>query len=541
MAFPEVEKNPQKTIQKPADDVFARQLETNGGKGKRIWKGIGLSILALASGGAAFLAFTQVGRDTTSALTTYAPAIYEAKANPDLIFDNLGSQVNILLIGRDVNWKVGKVYDPQTGKYRPFQVHDESAPARSDTMILVSLNKEDKTIRMVSFPRDAIVRLADNDAGVRRTKLNAAHAHGGPELLIRTMQEELGLTVHRHAVIKFDGFKNLIDQVGGVEVNVEGALKKGRDGKLYRGNLDYDDNWGNLHIHLKPGVQRLDGDTAHAYVRFRMDREGDPGRIRRQQQVMRALAKQMTQVSPFQLPGLIQEVQKQFNTDMTPSELASAAAFAKNIGDTAKIQPLTLFGTYYQGGSIRLNKPKNEKLLAYIFGNTFNPANFLNRSPSTTEDEIGSGNNASPETKAILQAAGIIKSEDEMLVDPNSNLPTRIEETRTAEGPQPRSRYASVGEENNNEENSAEEKPRRSRTRRSREKERSETPTRRRRATRETSSESSSNSERGERSSEESVIGGPTAREESGATREAVSEPPAEAPAPAPPATEVAP
>jgi hypothetical protein len=275
-----------------------------------------------------------------------------------------------------------------------------------------------------------------------------------------------------------------------------------------------------------------------------MDREGDPGRIRRQQQVMRALAKQMTQVSPFQLPGLIQEVQKQFNTDMTPSELASAAAFAKNLGDTAKIQPLTLFGTYYQGGSIRLNKPKNEKLLAYIFGNTFNSENFLNRSPSTTEDEIGPTNNAGPETKAILQAAGIIKSEDDMLVDPNSNLPTLVEETRTAVTTERGNRYASANQESNDAE-----KPRRSRsesrsessrTRRVREKSESEPSTRRKRS-RKTSSETSGASESSARSNDDSVIIGPTAREESGTSREGAAEPPAEAPAPAPPTIEAAP
>jgi hypothetical protein len=61
-------------------------------------------------------------------------------------------------------------------------------------------------------------------------------------------------------VIKFEGFKKLIDQVGGITVNVEGALKRDhRTGKLYRGNLKYDDNWGNLHIDLKPGMQNSTG------------------------------------------------------------------------------------------------------------------------------------------------------------------------------------------------------------------------------------------------------------------------------------------
>jgi LCP family protein required for cell wall assembly len=158
---------------------------------------------------------------------------------------------------------------------------------------------------MVSLPRDATVRLAPNEQGIRRTKLNAAHSYGGPQLLIQTLHDELGLTIHHHAVIKFDGFKALIDQVGGIEVNVEGALKRDpKTGKMYRGNLDYKDNYGNWEVHLKPGVQTLTGEQAHGYVRFRMDLEGDPGRIRRQQSVMRALAKEIMQSSPFEIPGL---------------------------------------------------------------------------------------------------------------------------------------------------------------------------------------------------------------------------------------------
>ncbi len=390
---------------------------------------------------------SQLGKQGIEGGITY-------KTNPDLLFDHVGSQVNILLIGRDVNWKIGKVFDPKSGKYRPYQVHDESAPARSDTMIVVSLNKDTQTIRMVSLPRDAIVRLADNDYGVHRAKLNAAHAYGGPPLLIKTLQDELGLTIHRYAVIKFDGFKNLIDQVGGVEIDVDGALKKGRDGKLYRGNLDYDDNWGNLHIHLKPGLQTLDGTAAHAYVRFRMDREGDPGRIRRQQQVMRALAKQMAHVSWYRLPGLIQEVQNQFATDMSTSEMASVAAFAKDIGDASKIQPLTLFGTYSPSGSILLNKPKNKKLLSYIFGPTFNPDHFLQRSPSTTGDEIGPANDATPDAKAILEAAGVLRPEGEQ-TDSANEVPVRIEEASSESSLVRPSRYTATDG------NQTEEKPRR--------------------------------------------------------------------------------
>ncbi len=377
----------------------------------RFWRGLGLATLLIVAGGGAWGVFTQKGRDTVATISKGAHLAYAVKQNPTLIFDEAGSDhVNILLIGRDVNWKPAKVYDPTTKTYRPFHVIDKDARARSDSMIILSLDKNKGTVRLVSLPRDAMVRLPANEYHVRRAKLNAAHAYGGPELLIKTLHDELGLTIQHHAVIKFDGFKKLIDQVGGIEINVEGALLRDKEtGKLYRGNLKYDDNWGNLHQNLKPGMQTLDGKQAHDYVRFREDIEGDTGRMRRQQQVMRALAKKIMHAGLSQLPGLTKELRQQFESDMTDEQLASAAFFMHNLGDTAKIQPITLFGVYSTRGSLTLNRPKNEKLLAAIFGSTFNKENFLNRSPSTDEDEIGSANDTNPGAQEVLREAGLLK------------------------------------------------------------------------------------------------------------------------------------
>jgi len=408
----------------PNNDVFGRNLNNNKQKKRgRIWKGLGVVVLLAGVAGFAF-SRTEPG----SLLIKSGRAIYEVKRNPDLLFQSVGrDHVNILLIGRDVNWKISKVYDPTTKKYRSYQVHDEDTPARSDTMIIVSLDKANKTVRMVSLPRDAMVHMPDNKFGVSRAKLNAAHAYGGPEMLVQTIHDELGITIDRYAVVKFEGFKKLIDEVGGIEVDVDGALKRDRHGKLYRGNLDYDDNWGNLHIHLKPGKQRLTGDDAHGYVRFRMDLEGDPGRIRRQQQVMRALAKEIMHANIMKIPGLVHQVRQQFLTTLSDEEIASAAFFAKNLGDASKIQPITLFGSFSSRGHLRLNRPKNEKLLAYIFGSTFNPDHFLQNSPSTRGDELGPTNNASPTALAMLQAAGVLDADDMPTED--HSVPTRAEST----------------------------------------------------------------------------------------------------------------
>lgn len=377
----------------------------------RFWRVSGIIAALVVVAGFAYGTLTKNGRAIVKALPDATRTMIAVKQNPNLIFDEANSDtVNILLIGRDVNWKPGKVYDPRTKTYRPFHVIDKTSTARSDSMIVMSLNKEKGTLRLVSLPRDAMVHLPPNEYHVRRAKLNAAHAYGGPELLVKTLHDELGLTIQHYAVIKFDGFKNLIDEVGGVEINVEGALKRNPEtGKLYRGDLDYDDNWGGLHQHLKPGMQTLDGKQAHDYVRFREDLEGDTGRMRRQQQVMRALAKKVMRASPLQIPGLIGELRRQFDTDLTDEQLASAAYFTHGLSDTAKVQPITLFGVYSRRGSLTLNRPKNEKLLTAVFGPTFNKENFLVDSPSTDEDEIGAANDSNVGAQEVLREAGLLK------------------------------------------------------------------------------------------------------------------------------------
>ena len=396
------------------NDAFGEQLTTR--KKSRFWRILGIGAGALVVAGGMYFGLTQSGRDAVSVGVQGIGTIAAVRQNPDLIFDHAGGDhANILLIGRDTDWKETKVFDPTVGKFRRGHVHD-STKARSDTMIVISLDKARNTIRMISLPRDAKVYIPHNDVETGVNKLNAAHAFGGPALLMQTLQEEVGLTIQHYAVIKFDGFKALIDQVGGIEVNVDGALKRDRSGKLYRGNLDYDDNYGDLHIHLKPGVQTLNGLDAHNYVRFRMDIEGDPGRIRRQQAVMRALAKKVMNQPPYRIPGLIKEVRKQFETSLSDEEIGSAAFFARGLGDAGKIQPMTLFGSYGRRGSVLLNKSKNEKLLAYIFGNTFNPDNFLQRSPTTEGDEIGSTNDTNPGARQVMIEAGIL--------DPTSKPPT---------------------------------------------------------------------------------------------------------------------
>ena len=400
---------------------------------KKFWRVAGFLAMLVVGGGLAYGTLTTQGRDTFQGAAEFSKTAIAVQQNPNLIFDNVGdNRVNILLVGEDRNWKVEPVLNPHTGKKAPMQVVDKEKPSRSDTMIVISLDRTTNKMYMVSFPRDARVRFTDLQGNRHKGKMNAVYASGGTdpkmreEVLKNFFRDELGLRIDRVARIRIEGFTGLIDKVGGLDINVDGALMK-VDGKVKRGqHIFYEDKWGQWKVDLDPGMQHLDGAQAVGYARFRYDREGDPGRIRRQQQVMRALAKKITAAPLLQLPGVVGEAKKQFATDMSDEELASMAMFAKNIGADTKISPLTVFGIGAPDHSdIILNKPENIQLFSYIFGNSFNANNFLNRSPNTTKDELGITNNRNPAAIEVLREAGLLPPEGAVDPSPVTEVPVR--------------------------------------------------------------------------------------------------------------------
>lgn len=174
--------------------------------------------------------------------------------------------------------------------------------ARSDTMFVVSIDAKGQTLNVVSIPRDCYVYLGD-DYG--HDKINAAYMYGGIKLTRKVVSEFLGIPIHHYVIIKVSGASQLVDALGGLVVDVEK-------------DMDYDDNWGNLHIHLKAGEQLLRGEQAVGYARFRMDAESDRGRIRRQQQVMMSVIKRLKDpMVVLRLQSIVKAVKDNIETDFS--------------------------------------------------------------------------------------------------------------------------------------------------------------------------------------------------------------------------------
>ena len=200
----------------------------------------------------------------------------------------------------------------------------EAEAARADTIILACLNLDDKEVHLLSIPRDTRVSIPGR--GVTR-KINYAHAVGGAELTVQTVEEFLKIPVHYYVETNFEGFSGLIDILGGITLNVEQ-------------DMYYPDE----NIDLKAGLQKLDGSDALSYVRWRSDGRGDIGRIERQQKFFRALADQALCFSTiWKIPELLGELNKQVKTDLKVQKMIALANTFRDI-DNIRLTTATVPG-----------------------------------------------------------------------------------------------------------------------------------------------------------------------------------------------------
>ena len=175
---------------------------------------------------------------------------------------------------------------------------------RSDTLFVVMLDKSKKNAALLSVPRDTRVKIK----GHGWDKINAAFAYGGQKLTRETVQDFLGIKINNYVLVDFQGFKGLVDAVGGVDINVEK--------RMY-----YYDPFDGFEIDLRPGMQHMDGKTAMQYVRYR-DEEGDIGRIRRQQKFLMALYRHIASKNIIaKIPGVSKQIMSMVKTDLSLKEM----------------------------------------------------------------------------------------------------------------------------------------------------------------------------------------------------------------------------
>jgi LCP family protein required for cell wall assembly len=216
-----------------------------------------------------------------------------------------GRRVTVLLLGIDT---------------RP----DEPV-GRTDSMMLLTYDPDTNSTGMISMARDLLVTIP----GIRgKAKINTAnffgdanrYPGGGPALASRTVADFLGYPVNYYVRINFDGFRQIIDQIGGIDIDVPQAIND----PLYP-----DNNYGYDPLYIPAGHIHMDGALALKYARTRHD-DSDYGRARRQQQVVKAVEAKLLQPSNLamllpRLPGLAMTLGKSLQTNMPLNQAIALA------------------------------------------------------------------------------------------------------------------------------------------------------------------------------------------------------------------------
>ncbi|MGD1807716.1 LCP family protein [Dapis sp. BLCC M126] len=187
---------------------------------------------------------------------------------------------------------------------------------RSDTLLLVRANPMNNTVSLLSVPRDTQVRIP----GIGLAKINEANVYGGPKLAENVLEDTLNdIKIDRYVRVSKGAFRELVEQLGGVEVFVPQAMS-------------YVDNTQKLHIDLQAGWQTLNGEQAEQFARFREDVYGDIGRVQRQQVLLKALRSRVTNVAVIpRLPQIIRVMQKYVDTNLTFQEMLTLIGFSLDL------------------------------------------------------------------------------------------------------------------------------------------------------------------------------------------------------------------
>lgn len=229
---------------------------------------------------------------------------------------------------------------PARGKVNILLLGVDEEGVRADTIMVVSVDNVNKSIKLLSIPRDTRVTLNTG----KKIKINACLGYESREtMMIGAIRAITGMPIHHYCEIDFDGFIEIIDILDGVDYDVP-----------Y--DMDYDDDVQDLHIHLKAGPQHLDGQASHDFVRFRHNNRGsdvyapgeyalgDIGRISAQQNFIKELFRQKMQPQYLlKVTELLDAGYKYVKTDFSIATALKLISIIKS-AETTDMETFTLPG-----------------------------------------------------------------------------------------------------------------------------------------------------------------------------------------------------
>ncbi len=193
-------------------------------------------------------------------------------------------------------------------RYNILVMGTDKDESRSDVMMICSVDKKKNNVNVMSVPRDTRVLIGNN-----YQKLNAAIGIGGDELAISKIKELTGIEIHDYVKVNFKAVEDIVDALGGVRYNVPQ-------------NMDYEDPYQDLYIHIKKGEQKLNGEQALQLLRFRQYPMGDLQRIQVQQDFLREVVRQKANlIHIFKAKKVYKAATDNMTTTLTAGDVSSLA------------------------------------------------------------------------------------------------------------------------------------------------------------------------------------------------------------------------
>ena len=278
---------------------------------KKLWKGILIFVLLLVilTG---LLVGTQQGRkiiyNLASMYITSKTSHEEEKRQDELNYDTSYEEVfnSHNVVGRKESYVTNILL---------IGIEEINGARNTDSMIIASVNTKDDTIKLTSLMRDSYV----NVPGWKKTKLNAAYAHGGIALLKQTIEENYKIHIDGYASVNFESFEELIDSLGGINVQL------GEKEAAYLNKTNYISKKKNRNV--KPGMNVMNGNQALGYCRVRKvptydGVNNDYGRTLRQRRVLNAIFEKYKSKNIFSMMSIANDSIKYVSTSLNQSQMS---------------------------------------------------------------------------------------------------------------------------------------------------------------------------------------------------------------------------
>ena len=325
-----------RTVKQASGHYKKNYRRKKGGRIKKAFLTI-LSLILVAAIGIIAYAMVMASRLDRSDKGDTASYVEQPSAAPAWGVISDKNVTNILLIGIDKN--------------------EDGSDGRSDTNMLISIDNNAKTLRLVSFLRDTYLEIPT----VGKTKLNAAFAHAGPALTMQTLENNFRINIDKYVSVNSENFATIIDKMGGLDINMDKAV------------CDAENR--NMGSHLKPGVNHLNGRLALYYARIR-EIDSDFGRTGRQREVVELMIKKLKSLNPLQVNKIMYDYLPYVKTNLSDAELLYLASIAGPVSNyEMKTMHVPNLNTYEDktikgvGAALVPDLPKNCELLRkFLYG-----------------------------------------------------------------------------------------------------------------------------------------------------------------------------